>query len=99
MNNFPHAKHTNQPASCRSAEVHDLAEQCDHEYYMSGLDLPLGDLERARRARARINDCLIKVRQLLQTVVCQACLVELDHQLKLQREALEEIDRVWGESF
>jgi hypothetical protein len=95
LNNASALTHTNQPGGCLADQILKMAEDCDHEYYMSALGPPMGDKERARRGRVRIEECAKQFEQMRQSVTCKACLTELDRQLELQRKALDEIESAW----
>ena len=92
---MPELQHTLVAGSCETSKIADLGETADNEYYMSAMKT--NELSRARALRGRyriqkIVEDLIALRAILS---CAACVVELDRQIKLQKEAIQEIDHVW----
>jgi hypothetical protein len=88
-------EHTNQPDKCLAGAIKVLAEDCDHEYYMSAIEPPSGTLERAKRGRFRILEGIIELERMNREVSCSACRQEIKRQINHQREGLLEIERVW----
>lgn len=88
-------KHTNRPEKCFADAINALAGDCDHEYYMSATGPPTGTLERAKRGRLRILEAIIEMDRMKKEISCLACHQEIERQLKLQRDGVLEIERVW----
>ena len=84
------------PGECMRPAIHDLAETCDNEYYMSALPPDLGGQSgRTRRGRARLVAAISEFEHLRTIVPCIACQAEIAAQLALQADAVREIDQVW----
>ena len=88
-------KHTDEPDKCWAASIKAVAEDCDHEYYISAMGPPSGTLERARRGRLRILEGIIELERMEQEISCLACHEEVQRQIKLQRDGLLEIAKAW----
>ena len=93
------AEHTNDPTSCRREEIQEMAEDADHEYYMSAGGPQLGHQDRAQRGRDRIVHYVEALEKLRKVVTCPACQQEVERQIELQRKGLREIDHMWGNSL
>ena len=92
----PVAEHTNDPIGCHRAEIQDIAESDDHEFYMSALGPEFGaNRGRANRGRNRIVQFIIDLGKLRETVICPACQREVERQIEMQRKGVLDIERVW----
>jgi hypothetical protein len=92
-------EHTNDPISCRREEIQKIAEEADHEYYMSAGGPQLGHQDRAQRGRKRLVKYISDLEKLRETATCPACQQEIDRQIELQQKGLREIDHMWGNSL
>jgi len=88
-------KHIKQPGKCSADAINSLAEDCNHEYYMSAMGPSSGTLERAKRGRLRILEGIIELKNMDKNVSCLACHGEIERQIKLQRDGVLEIERAW----
>jgi len=88
-------EHTNQSGKCFAEAINSLAEDCDHEYYVSALGPLSGTLERASRGRLRILEGIMELERMKKEVSCLACHQEIQQQIELQRDGVLEIQRVW----
>ena len=88
-------EHLGRVPVCQQERIQELAEDCDNEYYLSAIGVPLGDRARAIRGLSRIRKWLSEFENLRLVVECPACLQENDRQLHLQQAAIGEIVRAW----
>lgn len=83
---------------CYQARIQELAEHCDHEFYMSAVGPPL-TRHRAERGYQNIKATLGVFEALVADTDCEACRQELARQMALQTEALAGIETAWGPSI
>ena len=95
MTTTPPLEHSHVPNDCRQERIQELAEQSDHEYYMSASPPPMSNKERAMRGRARILEAIVEFKQLLEITKCTSCRHEIANQVALQGKGLREIEKVW----
>lgn len=95
MTPTPILEHSHAPNDCYKERIQEMAEQCDHEYYMSASPSPITNKERALRGRARILKVVEEFKQLLEITKCTSCRDEIANQITLQEEGLREIEKVW----
>ena len=95
--NAPAVEHTNDPIGCHRAEIQDVAESADNEYYMSAAGPQNGiERERAVRGRSRIVQYTRDLEKLGQKASCLACQAQIAREIEKQRNAVLEIDHVWS---
>ena len=82
-------------SSCFRLRIQELAEQCDHEYYMSALPYMINK-QRAMRGYSRIIAAVEEFKQLLEFTECKPCREQIANQLLLQDGSLREIKAVWN---
>ena len=90
-------EHTFVTGSCQASKIADLAETADNEYYMSAVRTSDKSRARALRGRDRIGKIIEDLGGVRAALSCAACLAELDHQVELQKQAIQEIDQMWRE--
>lgn len=88
-------KHNHNPNECYQERVQELAELCDHEFYMSAFPF-VTNKERAERGRKRILQAVEELKELHANMKCFACLEEINKQIKLQEDGLKEIEQTWN---
>jgi hypothetical protein len=76
-------RHIQKEPECRWERILDLAERCDHQFYMS----VIGGHKEARLAR--IREMVEELEHLSNEVLCPECQLELKWQLQLQKGVLE----------
>ncbi len=95
MSPTPILEHSHAPNDCYRERIQQLAEQCNHEYYMSASPSTITNKERAMRGRDRILEAIEDFKQLLEITTCAPCRAEIANQVLLQEEGLREIEKVW----
>lgn len=95
MTDWVNIPHTQLQFECQADLIHELAGDCDNEYYMSAGGPSLGNKDRARRGLARIQEDIAKFRLLEKTLRCSACREEVVRQIQLQQQSVAEIKKVW----
>jgi hypothetical protein len=81
-------------SGCYKDQVQELAELCDHEYYMSALPHATNK-DRSMRGHLRISDAVEEFKKLLEITECKPCRDKIINQIMLQEENLREIEIVW----
>jgi hypothetical protein len=92
--NIPFFEESHDLSSCHQDRIQELAEYCDHEYYMSAL--PHTTSNRAIKGSSNISESLEEFKRLLEITECKPCHNKIINQIMLVEEGLQEIETVWN---
>ena len=81
-------EHTNIDGECFQDQIKELAELCDHEYYMSALPTAISK-ERVVQGKSRILQVIEEFKDIQEKSKCAVCNTELNRQISIQEAGLK----------